>query len=120
MWIIFIYLFIYLLFIHYNINVCFKDGIISLLVYPRTGFQPNRPSSDLPGQAKIINFPGNSQATLFARQVLQVSNQTCQCGDDTTRVFLVVAKRYVTGMTEACSSLTFITLNIPNQAAIHL
>jgi len=56
--------------------LAFKYVLYLLLAFPGTGFQPNRPSSDLLGQAKIINFPGNSQATLFAWQVLQVSNQT--------------------------------------------
>jgi len=59
--------------------LAFKYVLYLLLAFPGTGFQPNRSSSDLPDQAKIINFPGNSQATLFARQVLHVSNQTCPC-----------------------------------------
>jgi len=56
--------------------LAFKYVLYLLLAFSGIGFQPNRPSSDLPGQANIINFPGNSQTTLFARQVLQVSNQT--------------------------------------------
>ena len=47
-----------------------------LLTFSSTGFQPNIPFSSLPGQADFIKFSGNSQTTLFARQVLKASNQT--------------------------------------------
>jgi len=50
--------------------LAFKYVLYLLLAFPGKGFQPNRPSSDLPGQAKIINFPDNSQTILFDRQIL--------------------------------------------------
>jgi hypothetical protein len=37
----------------------------------------------LPGQAKLFKFPGNSQATLFASQVIRTSNQTgLKCSEE--------------------------------------
>jgi len=48
-----------------------------LLTFSSTGFQPNIPFSSLPGQADRIKFSGHSQTTLFVRQVVQASNQTC-------------------------------------------
>jgi len=47
-----------------------------LLTFSSTSFQPNRPFSSLPDQADFIKFLGNSQTTLFARQVVHASNQT--------------------------------------------
>ena len=42
--------------------------------------QPNTSFLHLPGQAKSINFSGNSQASVFARQGAQASNQTRPVG----------------------------------------
>ena len=75
--------FIYLFIIIYNHNrvslnmvlyllLAFKYVLYLLLAFLR---QRSLTKQTLSGHAKVINFLGNFQAT-FARQVLQVSNQT--------------------------------------------
>jgi hypothetical protein len=69
--------FIYLLFVHSNSNrVCFKMVLYLLLAFPGIGFQTNTIFSTLPGQTDSIEFLGNFQTTLFAKQVLHASIQT--------------------------------------------
>ena len=45
-------------------------------MFPGTCLQPNTYPLKLTRQAKTIEFLGNSQAPLFTRQVVQVSNKT--------------------------------------------
>ena len=74
-----IYILVYYYGVYYSNNIsCIHKKIysLSLLNFSGTGFQPNTSSLYLPREANFIETPSNSHATLFTRQVTQVSNQT--------------------------------------------